>query len=378
MSHLIQEYDLTFSVSSPEWHGLAVIPDGATDSEKFGKMPQLIRENLCPPVLPSFSLLANYLRANGETVSQDSETSGDIQVAADCFDLPNHSSRAKHPNGMVTLGVHKDGYHIFQNERFLEIAENAFDSLGVPMTIATAGTLGNMKRFYFSVLMDEFQIVAPDGHSIKSYLAFLTSHDGVWTPTIKDSHTKPVCANTVGAITRELANFVLTGKHTTNGLASLDNLGPAIEAFAQGTKTISAEYEKLANIPTDYQTSREIAAGYAFADLIASKKRIPDNVTMTTQAFNTAEEITQLSRTGKGNDGSSLYSLYNGATDFWSNGNGAGSMKVGISKRVSRSHFGQAAEHKSAFHRYLVDEETREQGREIGAKALKNYALAKA
>lgn len=378
MSHLILEHDLTFSIASGEWHGLAIVPDGETEAEKAEKMPRLIRENLCPPVLPSRKLLAEYVRANGAIVTQDSETSGDIQIAADCFDLPTHPGREKHPSGMVALGVHKDGYQIFQNEKFLEIFQNAFDKIGLKMKIATAGTLGNLKRFYFSVLMDEFQITVPDGHKIKSYLCALTSHDGVWTPTIRDSHTKPVCNNTASRIMAEMENFVLAGKHTVNGLASLDNLPQALEAFEKGTKTISADYERLANIPTDYQASREIAAGYAFSDLIASGKRIPENVTISTQAFNTAEEIAQLARTGAGNDGSSLYSLYNGATDFWSNGNGAGSMKVGISKRVSRSHFGQAAEHKAAFHRYLADDTTRETGREIGAKALVNYALAKA
>lgn len=373
MSHLIMENDLTFSVRSPEWMGLAIVPEGETENERFGKMPECVETHLCPDIRMSRDFIANF---DGEQVS--ASDMGAVMIAADTRNLPVHPGRAIHPRPFVALATPKEGYEILQNSVFFQIAREAFEKLGVAFNVSTAGTLGNLRRFYFSVDLADFKIRVPDGHEMRSFLAFMTSHDGSILATVKDSHIRPVCANTVGAIMRELANFQLSGKHTANGLASFDNLGFALEAFGKGTESISADYERLANIPTDYQASREIAAGYAFSDLIASGKRIPESVTISTQAFNTAEEIAQLSRTGAGNDGSSLYSLYNGATDFWSNGNGAGSMKVGISKRVSRSHFGQAAEHKAAFHRYLVDDTTRETGREIGAKALVNYALAKA
>ena len=372
MSHLIQEHDLTFSVQGAEWHGLAVIPEGETDAEKFAEMERLARENLFPEIRMSRDFVANF---DGESVS--ASEMGAVMIAADCRNLPVHPKREKHPRSFVALSTPKEGYEILSNQAFFEIAKDAFDSLGVPFNVSTAGTLGNLSRFYFSVDLTDFKIRVPDGHALKSFLSFLTSHNGSIRATVRDSHIRPVCANTVGMIMRELANFELSGKHTAGGLASFDNLAKALELFGKGVESISCDFERLANIPTDYQNSREIAAGYAFADLIAGKKRIPDNVTISTQAFNASEEIAQLARTGKGNDGSSLYSLFNGATDYWTNGNGAGSMKVGISKRVSRANFGQAAEHKSAFHRYLADDSTREMGREIGAKALKNYAMAK-
>lgn len=373
MSHLIQEHDLTFSVRDAEWHGLAIVPEGETENDRFGEMPQLVETHLCPDIRMSRDFIANF---DGEQVS--ASDMGAVMVAADCRNLPHHSGRAEHPRNFVPLATPKEGYEILQNSVFFQIAREAFEKLGVAFNVSTAGTLGNFSRFYFSVDLADYKIRVPDGHALKSFLSFMTSHNGSVCATVKDSHIRPVCANTVGMIMRELANFQLSGKHTANGLATFDNLGNALEAFDKGTESISADYERLANIPTDYQTSRAIAAGYSFTDLIASGKRIPETVTISTQAYRMAEEIAQLSRTGAGNDGSSLYSLYNGATDFWSNGNGAGSMKVGISKRVSRSHFGQAAEHKTAFHRYLVDDSTRETGREIGEKALKNYELAKA
>lgn len=373
MSHLIQEHDLTFSVRSAEWHGLAVIPDGETENERFAEMPKLVETHLCPDIKMSRDFVANF-----DGVSVSAADMGAVMIAADCRNLPIHPNREQHPRDFVPLATPKEGYEILQNSVFFDIAKSAFDRLGVSFNVSSAGTLGNFSRFYFSVDLADFKIRVPDGNALKSFLSFMTSHNGSILATIKDSHIRPVCANTVGMIMRELENFRLSGKHTANGLSTFDNLPQALEAFGKGTESISADYERLSNIGTDYQTSRAIAAGYSFTDLIASGKRIPETVTVSTQAYKAAEEIAQLARTGAGNDGSSLYSLYNGGTDYWSNGNGAGSMKVGISKRVSRSHFGQAAEHKAAFHRYLVDDATREMGREIGAKALKNYELAKA
>lgn len=382
MSHLILENDLTISARDGEWHGLAFVPESVeTDAEKAEKeretmIPKLVRENLLFPMIQSEAIM----EIDGVRVPLvDENGKGWKIIAADTRNIPPHKGRESHPAPFVPLHVPKQGYVPMENGRFFDIAEKAFSALGLEFRVSTAGTLGNLKRFYFSVSLAEFNAKTPDGHPLKSYLSFLTSHDGTLCPTVRDSHIRPVCANTVGFILAEMENFQITGKHTENGLASLDNLGNLLEIFQRGNAKLETEiFPKLAETRVDLSAMREITAGYFFQSMLQSGTKIPDRVTMTTQAWNATEEITQLARTGNGNGGENLYDLWNGGTDYWSNGNGAGSLKVGLSKRASRSMFGQAAEHKSEFSRYLFDSEKVTQGREIGAKALQNYAMAKA
>lgn len=381
MSHLIKEYDLTLSVSSSEWHGLAIMPQGETDEEKRVEIIKMTRENITFPIVQG-DALARFVRENGESETVpllDETEKGWKIILADCAEMPRHEGREVHPPALVPLHVPKNGYEPLANGRFFDIAEKAFSDLGLKFDVSTAGTLGNLKRFYFSVSMAEFNAKTPDGNKIDSFLSFMTSHDGSLCPTVKDSHIRVVCNNTFTAVMRSLANFELTGKHTAGGLASLDNLGNALELFQNGQKELETEiFPRLRETALDNEAMREIVAGYFFSETIANGGKIPEKVTLTTQAFNATEEIVSLARSGKGNAGETAFDLWNGATDYWSNGSGVGGEKVGLSKRASRSHFGQAAEHKTAFSAYLFNEETVALCRPIGAKALTNYALAKA
>ena len=364
MSHLILENDLTFSTGGKEWHGLAV---EATPEE----MPGLIRANL--------DLKIRELSLFGKAENGEEIAFPDHKVLAiDASAIQPHPGREKHPAALTPIHCPKQGYQPLENLQFFEIAEKAFSDLGIPMPVETAGTLGNMARFYFSVDASALgAIKTPDGQAIRAFLSFLTSHDGFIAPSIFDSYIRVVCANTFGFVMRELHNFALVGKHTSGGLASLDNLGKALENWMAGKAEVEKAMERLANVALSRDAMREVAAGYFFSDAIASGSRIPDNVTMTTQSFNATEEITQLARTGSGNRGESAFDLWNGATDYWSNGNGAGSIRVGLAKRVARAQFGGAADHKAAFSRYIFNPEAVEVCRKIGARALQNYAIAK-
>lgn len=367
MSHLILENDLTFSVSSPEWHGKAIVAESEA-------MPELVRENLCFPIVEGQAVAM----IDGDSVPLRDEKTGKGWkiILADCRNLPEHEGREEQPANLVPLHVPKQGYFPLENGRFFEMASDAFDSLGLPFNVSTAGTLGNLKRFYFSVSVEGMELKTPDGNSISSFLNFLSSHDGFLVPTVKDSHIRTVCHNTFSAVMRELANFELKGRHTENGLRNLENLAQAIDAMRENGKELSETFERLANQESDLPGMREITAGYFFQDTLKSGNRIPDNVTLTKQAENAIEEITTLARIGAGNDGRNLFDLWNGATDYWSNGGGVGSAKVGLAKKASRSNFGQAAEHKTAFSRYLFDGEAVEAGRKVGAMAIANTEKA--
>lgn len=374
MSHLIMPEDLTFSVTNGEWHGLARSPlanPDATEQEKIEAMPQAIRENLDFEIVEGS--IAGVIAGEPSAVIDGIE--GHKLIIADCRKLPVHAGREKHPNDFIYLGKPTDSYSSLSIGKALEILIAAFTALGVDLRIVTAGTLGKLTRFYITCdLSHVASIKTPDGHSILPNLSFLSSHDGSLIWHVLDSLIRIVCNNTLQASLSGMSGFRLSGKHTANGLASLDNLGEMLEAYVTGCQLFSNDLERLANQSVDLISSREIVAGYFFSDALTNGVKISDSIKLTPQAMRTTEGIVMLARHGNGNLGESQMDLLNGATDYWSNGEGTGSEKVGLRKRVSMAMFGAASEHKTNFTKYLLNDALVTDARKVAKTALLNTA----
>ena len=364
--------DLTFAVNGSQWHGLAKSPlaaSDATEEEKIAAMPAAIRENL------DFEIVEGGITGTiaGVENPQIDGIDNHKLIIADCRSLPIHEGREKHPADFVYLGKPTDGYAPLSIGRALDILIAAFLSLGVDLKIVTAGTLGKLTRFYITCDLSHIaSIKTPDGHQILPNLSFLSSHDGSLLWHVLDSLIRIVCNNTLQATLRGMSGFRCAGKHSANGLASLDNLGAMLELYINGCEQFSNDLETLANRSVDLESSREIVAGYFFTDAIKTGNRIPDGVKLTPQAARTTEGIVMLARHGNGNLGETQMDILNGATDYWSNGEGTGSASVGLRKRVSMSQFGAASQHKTAFTNYLLDAELVGTARKVAKTAMVN------
>lgn len=372
MSHLIKEYDVTFSTQGKEWHGLAILPEfpeDATNEEKGRIMLETARENCCFPVIEG-DLFAGF---DNETVPmKDENGKGWKVILADCRDLPEHEGREIHPPALVPLHTPKQGYEALENEIPLDLIASAFDKIGIPFNLSTVGTLGNLTKFYFSIEM-EGRLTDPRGHEIKPFLNFMTSHDGTMLITLKDGFVRVVCHNTFQAALSEMTDFSVTGKHTENGIRDFSELvETAITSLHTGMKRLEDEtFPRMQEEKLSLEEMRATVAGYYLQPAIESGKSL-DSVRLSTQARNAMEGIVSLARNGKGNGGETLYDVWNGATDYWSNGDGLGSETVGLAKRVSRSHFGSAAKHKTDFGRYAMDTEKVIETIPIAEKVLAN------
>jgi hypothetical protein len=376
MSHLIQELDLTFSVRSSEWHGLAIMPEGNDENERFIKMPELVREHLCFPLIE-----ADYVaidRTNGNQLTLDHDENDETRarwklILADLSACPVHPGRERHPKGLVQVHSPKQSYFPLENGKYFELAENAFSSLGLPFKVSTAGTLGNLSRFYFCVSGESIlEFKTPDGHKVEVFFSFYSDHTGALRPMIRLTVTRIVCANTWALSLGEQTDFEFCGKHTEGGIAKLEEFPRFLEKFITGQKTVSDSWEKLANQSVTLEESREIVAGFFFSELVAEKAKIPATVKLSKQAENATESIILSARHGQGNSGQSRWDLLQGATDYWSNGNGIGSASVGLRKRVSMSHFGAASDHKRNFAKYIANDALVTDCKAIGKLALAN------
>jgi hypothetical protein len=362
MAHQIEEYDVTFSVSSPEWHGMAQVREAS-------EMKEEMQKHLFFPIIESPAVVT----VDGETVElKDEEGKGWKVVLADCRNLPDCEGREKTPPRFVPLHVPKQGYNPLENGQFFEALENALDKCGVNYSISTAGTLGNMALFYFSLQIDNLTVKGGRGEELKPYLSGTTSHNGSLVPRFKDSWIRPVCRNTVDALNRETSALDVIGKHTANGLSSIENMAQIVESFFTGVEKLEKEiFPRLQSQGITSQEMRDISAGYFCLPALESKASI-EKFTLSTQARNAVEGIASLARHGQGNAGETLYDLFNGATDYWSNGAGVGSEKVSMQKKVYKARFGAAADHKTAFADYLFNPDKVEEGKRVGSLVLTN------
>lgn len=373
MSDLIKEYDITGSIQSAEWHGKAIVPEGETVEEKRDNLIRFGKENCCFPIVEGDAIV----QIGEEQVSlKDENGKGWKVILADCTALPEHDGREIHPPSFVPLHTPKQGYESLENLIPFELIESAFDRIGVPFALSTVGTLGNLTKFYFSVEIDG-SITDPRGHKIQPYLNFMTSHDGTMLITLKDGFTRIVCHNTFQSALKEMSGFEVTGKHTANGIRDFsESVETAISALHTGCKRLEEEvYPAMQEETLSLEDMRATVAGYFLQPAIESGKSL-DSVKLTTQARNATEGVVSLARNGAGNGGETLYDVLNGATDYWSNGDGLGSEKVGLAKRAARSHFGSAAKHKTQFGHYAMDVEKVRETLPIARKVLANSYAA--
>lgn len=365
MAHQIEENDLTYSTSGPEWMGLAAV-------RKPEEMADAVSTLFFPIVEGEASVTIDGVSV--PLLDPDSGKGWKV-IAADCRNLPQVAERAVHPPAIVPLHIPKQSYAPIENERAYEAICDAFDKAGIEFTLSTCGTLGNLTRFYLSVALEGLNVKCPRGFDIQSYLTLMTSHNGTHDLRIMDSHIKPVCANTVNAIMRNHGDLSLNVRHTKNADLEITDMSERVADFMTGAADLEIALATLDGLEADTSRMESIAAGFFVLPAVRQAKKVDlDKLGMSTQSRNAVTGIVDLAANGKGNTGKTLYDLMNGATDYWSNGDGIGNPeKVSLAKRVYRSRFGKASEHKTGFTRYLMSEDDRKEGEMVGAKVLANY-----
>lgn len=364
MSDMIQEFDVTFSVRSPEWHGKANV---RTREEMLTE----VRTNILP--VHYVELTLQGVAESGEVVQFPDKK----LICADTSLLPVASFREVHPPALVPLATPGNVFTALQNSVQFEAVESAFSRLGLPFAdrLETAGSLCNLAKFYFSVGVEDLNFIGPDGQPIEGFLNFLNAANGENCAAMILEQFRVVCHNTYMATLNGNGAVKLFGKHTSNGIPDfLDSIGKGIEALAIENKRLAGSvFPRLAETSVSRDRAINIVDGYSFARAIADNEKLSGSVEITAQAEKATEEIVSLAWNGSGNRGGDLYQLFQGATDFWSNGGGVGSEKVGLTKRISRSRWGSAATHKAEFLNYLSSDFS--EAEKIGKVARTNRAL---
>lgn len=264
---------------------------------------------------------------------------------------------------MVPLNLPRDSYTPISNREAWDFMQESLKDVD-GVKISSAGTLGQSKFFYVSASVPDACFDVRKGDLHRTFFNLITSHDGSTALEMFPSITRIVCKNTFN-MARNGANQDEIWKiyHSKNGLMKLGNLSKAIQ-FSLKTQDQLAEYLRELD-------SMELTRDEMFGVMV--EFQASDNLTykrsgkLSTQITNRANDVVNLAKRGKGNDGKTAYDLFNGFTEYNTTGEGVmgrkgskGSEKqvrLALGKAYGKSEFGQAAKDKQAFLGSLLTED---------------------
>lgn len=336
---MIEDIDRVYSNRGTEWHTLA-IPTEVINEEVFDSLSHDIIES---PVT---------CQVEGQTIELSNHKILVADMRKSRPDLPAEKQFAP-------LHVPKLGYKVINNRDVINCMKDSFDGLDVKIT--TAGTLEGAKKFFVSVDIGDSDLII-NKDSFKAYVNFITGHDGTLAMTAYDSVIRIVCMNTLMASRSAAGQVGFSVYHTKNADLAMHNLPELFSAILKGRASLKEVMEYLEANKCDHNEALAMAAGYFCLE--TGKEEL------SSRSMNAAEGIATLFTRGIGNKGETLYDLANGATEYWTSGDGTGKGKTTLADRTYRSTMGSAATHKESFVAMLANDDRRKDALRMGKNAI--------
>jgi hypothetical protein len=338
MAHGIEKTDVMFSTEGYSWH------------HKDRLVEKLDAETASPCF---FEIIESPLMVDidGQTIPLNGYKSlvADHRAVRPDLDATDH---------FVPLHIPKDGYKVINNREIFSVAEKALKDVDAKIT--SCMTLEGGKKFAMSVNLGE-NILKVNNDEIHAHLNFVSSHDGSLNMKAYDSTIRIVCMNTLRWSLESAGDVGFNVRHTKNADLALDNLPELIENILKGRVNFKEVMEYLESCKVDSNEALAMAAGYFMIESGAEK--------LSTRSLNAATSIANLFANGMGNRGQTLYDLVNGATEYWTSGEGVG-RKADQATKSYKSEFGSAADHKNRFVELLANEDERNRAKDIGEQAV--------
>jgi hypothetical protein len=348
MSHgIVKPIDQVFSTQGSEWHKLATEVPAITEKEFLSLSPK-IREGKA------------MVEIDGTTVEMVNHKVLVADYRAARPDLCGTS------NEFVPLHIPKNGYRPIENREVIELLQSSLkDVLDNGAKITCAGTLEAGKKFFASVDLNQGEMSVRTklgSDKILSNLNFVTSHDGTLGLRAYDSMIRIVCMNTLRWSLEAQGEVGFSVYHTQGADVKIANLEALLANIMSGRENFVSQMEELAKMDATTESLRHIPLGY-FLSLQGEKGKEE----LATRSQNAAEEITRLAYRGKGNQGGTLYDLLNGATEYWTSGEGTG-KNSSATERLYKASFAGAADHKTRFANGLLHDLTRNEWQNLSRK----------
>lgn len=279
--------------------------------------------------------------------------------------LADHRQRLDLPEDerLVPLHVPKTGYEVIPNRAIWEALKTSL--AGVGAKVVSAMTIEGGKKFCVSA-----EIGDPNwsigGDKCAAFLHFLSSHNGTLAMNAFDLGYRFSCDNQ-WKMGMKKSEHLFKVYHTKNAGLAMSGMGDLLNQVLQNRILWTEALENLQRIKVNAKSAMEITAGH----LLGQTSKSPEK--FSTRSMNSATEIARLFSHGQGNKGETMYDLFNGATEYWSSGEGTGKGRGNPSERMYRSVYGRASDNKESFAAMLMGDTDRV--KELGREALHAYSL---
>jgi len=327
MSHEITELD---SVLVPEgskyraWHGLEKrVGESITigDVREHGLHPRIVEGTVTAAI-------------------------GDQQVT-----LKDYKSLVAITNkgAMHPLHISGNRYSIIQNEDVWQTMSTAFQGVEIPYKLTCVGTLCGLRRYFISVEIGDggFEV---NGEQFHGNINFVTSHDGSLAFRAYDSLTRIVCNNTLNWSVAGDKNLDFKVYHKGDATAHCEKLGEYLNAVLHGRVVFTEAMERLAAIQVADTDIEAVVGGYFLNKAFERGEKLER---FSTRTLNQVQGISDLARRGLGNSGRNMYDVFNGATQYYTSGEGVGKT-TSVGRKAFSSEFGTAADRKQEITNYLI------------------------
>ena len=221
--------------------------------------------------------------------------------------IPEHVAVVRTDNEKPLAIVGKN-YEVIQNREAFEFLDGI---VGAGRAVyETAGALGAGEKVFIQLrLPDNIEFLTADKKQevINQYLLCSNTHDGTGVIRLRFTPVRVVCQNTLNAALNGTCKSEVRIRHTKSAKAKLDQAAEVlgiVKNTADNTKEIFVRMSQKFVTPEDIKTYLE--------------KLLPvdKDAIRTTRRDNIVSVMEKLVMTGKGNDGKTVWDLYNGVTEY--------------------------------------------------------------
>jgi len=205
-------------------------------------------------------------------------------------------------NGQV-LGIVGNRYVPIQNEEVFGFLDSFVDNGEVIYKSANSYKQGRVISVDLSLTREDKHTIRV-GDDIETLIRVVTSHDGSEKLSARLVMNRLVCKN---GLVRPNTCFAFNVKHTENAKIAINNGRELLDVARIFGSEMAENARKMANTLITSQAAR----AYVLRVL-----KVDDPQKIETRTENKAEDILALGIRGRGNNGRSLWDVYNGVTEY--------------------------------------------------------------
>lgn len=203
------------------------------------------------------------------------------------------------------LGVHSDGYNVYQNEQLLELLDRVSGLTGLP--IHKGGYFRDGQRVYIQLKSNDLKL---GDDKIEGFITGINSFDGSTSLSFGPSNITISCQNSFFAAYRQMDTKV---RHTANMEYKIEEICRRIEGTLEEEKQLFKHIERLAEVPFDAVLRERMTK--ALFD-IKKDVKLNDEKLVSTQTRNKIEVLNLDMERELADKGNTMWGLFSGITRY--------------------------------------------------------------